>query len=238
DPTTLVQTVLDLPEALHAERLNGLRIGLPDADQLPDFMHPAVLAAWHDSAHRLEQLGATIVPIRLPEWYFELSRPAGLIIASEAYSLHRAYIEDAAVPIGDAVRGRVCAARELAPGAYAETLRVMGERRRSFAAWFDRLDAVLLPTAAVPAPPVDEIDEASPIPGHLTRPANYLGLCALALPAGLHEGLPISVQIVGKPFAERTVLEIGKALQEDARHHALRPALRNAQLTELPRNGE
>ena len=181
DPTTLGQPVLDLSHRLSAERLDGVRIGLPDADQLPDFIHPAVLAAWRDSAQRLEQLGAAIVPVRLPEWYFELSKPAGLIIASEAYALHRAYIEDMTVPIGDAVRERVRAARTFAPGAYAETLRVMGERRRFFARWFDRLDAVLLPTAAVPAPPVDEIDEASPIPGHLTRPANYLGSCALAI---------------------------------------------------------
>jgi aspartyl-tRNA(Asn)/glutamyl-tRNA(Gln) amidotransferase subunit A len=97
-------------------------------------------------------------------------------------------------------------------------------RRRS-AAWFDRYDAILLPTVAVPAPPVESIEETSPIPGHLTRPANYLGLCALAMPAGLHDGLPVGVQIVGKPCAESTLLTIGKALQEDTRHHLLRPDL-------------
>lgn len=225
DPATVHQPALELPIALRAERLEGLRIALPDADQLPEFMHPAVLAAWRDAAQRLERLGAAIVPVRLPEWYFELSKPAGVIIASEAYALHRAYIEDSAMAIGDAVRARVRAARDFAPGTYAETLLVMAQRRRLFAAWFERFDAVLLPTMAVPAPPVDEIEEASPIPGHLTRPANYLGLCGLAMPAGLHAGLPIGVQIVGKPFAEHTVLQIGKALQEDARQHALRPTL-------------
>jgi aspartyl-tRNA(Asn)/glutamyl-tRNA(Gln) amidotransferase subunit A len=45
------------------------------------------------------------------------------------------------------------------------------------------------------------------------------------MPAGLHQGLPMSVQILGKPFAERTVLEIGKAFQEDTGHHKLRPRL-------------
>ena len=82
DPTTLDQPALDLPAQLRAERLDGLRIALPDAGQLPTFMHPAVLAAWRDSARRLERLGAAVVPVRLPEWYFELSRPAGVIIAS------------------------------------------------------------------------------------------------------------------------------------------------------------
>jgi aspartyl-tRNA(Asn)/glutamyl-tRNA(Gln) amidotransferase subunit A len=139
--------------------------------------------------------------------------------------LHRDHIDDVSMPIGDAVRARIHAARDFAPGAYAETLRVMAERRRFFAEWFARFDALLLPTVAVPAPAVDQIDEASPIPGYLSRPANYLGLCALAMPAGLHDGLPIGVQVIGKPFAERSVLQIGKALQEATQQHALRPRL-------------
>jgi aspartyl-tRNA(Asn)/glutamyl-tRNA(Gln) amidotransferase subunit A len=225
DPTTLAQPPLDLPERLEAGRLDRFRIALPDAKQLPPFMHPAVLAAWQDAAKRLEKLGATIVPARLPEWAFELSKPAGAIIASEAYALHRAAIEDEKQPIGPAVRERVRGAAKLAPGEYAETLRVMAQRRRVFAEWFRPYDAILLPTLALPAPPLDEIEEQAPIPGHLTRPWNYLGLCGLAMPAGLHEGLPMSVQILGKPFAERVVLDIGKAFQEDTGHHKLRPRL-------------
>lgn len=228
DSTSSEQPALDLSTPLRAERLAGLRIALPDAGQLPPFMHPAVTAAWLDTARRLEGLGATIVPVRLPDWYFELSKPAGIIIASEAYALHRAYINDTTQAIGDAVRARVLAARDFEPGAYAETLRVMAERRRFFASWFDRYDAILLPTVAVPAPPIDLIEEASPIPGHLTRPVNYLGLCALAMPAGLHDGLPVGVQIIGKPYAEPMVLAIGKALQEETRHHLLRPDLSTA----------
>ncbi|MDA1117279.1 MAG: amidase [Proteobacteria bacterium] len=225
DPTTLAQPPLDLPDRLEARRLDQFRIALPEANQLPSFMHPAVTAAWRDAAKRLQKLGAEIVPVRLPEWAFELSKPAGAIIASEAYALHRAYIEDPKQPIGPAVRERVQGAGKLAPGEYAETLRVMAARRRVFAEWFRTFDALLLPTVAMPAPPVDEIEEQAPIPGHLTRPWNYLGLCGLAMPAGLHEGLPLSVQIVGKPFAERVVLEIGKACQEDTGHHKLRPKL-------------
>jgi len=225
DSATLGQPALDLSTPLRAERLAGLRIALPDATQLPPFMHPAVTAAWQATARQLEGLGATIVPVRLPDWFFDLSKPAGTIIASEAYALHRAYINDTAQAIGDAVRARVLAAREFEPGAYAETLRLMAERRRLFAAWFDRYDAILLPTVAVPAPPIDAIEETSPVPGHLTRPVNYLGLCALAMPAGLHDDLPVGVQIIGKPHAEPTVLAIGKALQEETRHHLLRPGL-------------
>jgi len=146
-------------------------------------------------------------------------------MASEAFALHRGHIEDTQQPIGEAVRARILGARDLAPGVYAETLRTMAERRRYFAEWFRGYDAILLPTVAVPAPPLMDIDEASPVPAYFTRPQNYLGLSALAMPAGLHEGLPMSIQIIGKPFAERRILEIGKAYQDETGYHKLRPDL-------------
>lgn len=223
DASTLGQPPLDLPARLEPEKLSQRRIAMPEATQLPEFMHPAVLAAWQDTAKRLERLGAEIVPVRLPGWYFELARATGNIIASEGFSLHRAWIEDPKQPIGEPTRARLGIARDLAPGEYAETLRTMAARRHSFNEWFKRFDALLLPGVAVPAPVLAEIDEASPIPSFLTRPANYLGQCALSIPAGLHEGLPLGMQLIGRPFAERTVLEIGKALQEDSGHHKLRP---------------
>jgi aspartyl-tRNA(Asn)/glutamyl-tRNA(Gln) amidotransferase subunit A len=215
----------DLPAELAARKLENTRIALPDQAQLPPFLHPAVLAAWTAAAKRLEKLGAEIVPVRLPDWYFDLGRQVGMIIASEAYDLHRAHIEDRGQAINDAVRERVLAAAKLAPGEYAGMLRTMAERRRAFQAWLAGFDALLLPTVAVPALPLDEIEEQGPIPAFLTRAVNYLGLCSLAMPAGLHEGLPLSVQVIGRPNAERTILEIGKAYQEDTGHHKLRPGL-------------
>ena len=225
DAATLAQPPLDLPLKFEADGLHHLRIALPERAQLPEFTHPVVLEAWTGAARMLEKLGAQIVPARLPEWFFELARKTGMIIASEGFSLHRSHIEDMDQPIGEAVRARMLSARTLAPGEYAETLRIMAERRRIFGEWFRRFDAILLPTVAVPAPPLDNIDEASPVPSYFTRPVNYLGLSALALPAGLHEGLPLSIQIVGKPFAERQILEIGKCYQDETGFNKLRPNL-------------
>jgi aspartyl-tRNA(Asn)/glutamyl-tRNA(Gln) amidotransferase subunit A len=223
DPGTQEAPVLDLPESLDPGRVRGARIAMPEADQLPAFMHPAVVAAWLDAAARLERLGAHVIGVRLPAWHFELASAAGAIIASEAYSLHREGIEDPAQPIGEVFRERVRSATRLEAGGYAQALRLMGQRRCVFAEWFRDFDALLLPTVAIPAAPLDQIDEHGPVPAYLTRPANYLGLCALAMPAGLHEGLPLGVQIIGKPFAERTILEIGKAYQDDTGFNRLRP---------------
>lgn len=225
DPTTLGQPLEDFTSATKLASVEGMRIALPDSRQLPDFMHPDVSQAWQAAARTFESLGAIVEAVKVPDWYFDLSRPAGTIIASEAFSLHRDYIEDNSKAIGPGVRSRALAAKQLAAGAYAEEIRAMAARRRAFADWFHAWDAILMPTVAVPAIPLDEVDEASPIPGYLTRPANYLGLCSLAMPSGQSGGLPLGIQIVGKPFAERDVLRLGKAFQDATDFHRRAPDL-------------
>jgi aspartyl-tRNA(Asn)/glutamyl-tRNA(Gln) amidotransferase subunit A len=225
DTTTFGHPVEDFTLATHGGSVKGMRIALPDGSQLPDFMHPEVADAWRQAARTFEELGAAIVPTKLPDWYFDLSTPAGTIIASEAFSLHRDYIEDTSKAIGPGVRTRALAAKQIPPGAYAEELRRMAGRRRAFAQWFEAYDAILLPTMAMPAIPLSEVDETSPIPGYLTRPANYLGLCSLAMPAGFSTGLPVGIQIVGKPFAECDVLKLGKAFQDATDFHRQAPDL-------------
>ncbi|WP_218578150.1 amidase [Vineibacter terrae] len=224
DPATLHQPADDFVAAV-GRPVKGMRVALPDADQLPAFMHAGVVAAWQQAARTFEQLGAVVETVRLPDWYFDLSVPAGTIIASEAFSLHRGWIEDERQPIGPVVRQRVLNAKHFPPAAYAETLRDMHQRRRIFAQWLHPFDAVLLPTVAIPAISLTEIEEMSPIPGYLTRPANYLGLCGLAMPSGFVDGLPVSIQIVGKPYAEATVLALGKAFQDATGFNSRKPDL-------------
>jgi len=225
DPTTLGQPLEDFTLATLPGSIEGMRIAIPDTKQLPNFMHPDVTKAWQTAARTFESLGATVEAVRLPDWYFDLSRPAGTMISSEAYSLHRDYIEDMSKAIGPGVRARAQAAKLLLPGAYAEEIRMMAERRQIFADWFRPYDAIVMPTMAIPAIPLAEVDETSPIPGYLTRPGNYLGLCSLAMPSGQSDGLPIGIQIVGKPFAERDVLRLGKAFQDATDFHRRAPDL-------------
>jgi len=223
DPTTLSQPLERFDRNPRAVR--GMRIALPDASQLPSFTDTGVRDAWQAAAHTLESLGAHLVPVRLPDWYFELSVPAGRIIASECYTLHRDYVHDQQARLGPAVRDRILAATGFETGEYAQVLRTMAQRRAEFTRWFADFEAILLPSSAIPAIPVDEVDEASPIPGYLTRPGNYLGLCALSQPAGLVRGLPVSIQLVGKPFDEHTVLSIGQAYESATTHHQQHPDL-------------
>jgi aspartyl-tRNA(Asn)/glutamyl-tRNA(Gln) amidotransferase subunit A len=223
DPATLSQPLerfADDPRAI-----SGLRLALPDAAQLPASTDPGVVAAWQAAAREFEALGARIVPARLPAWFLDARIPVTRIIASEAYTLHRDYVDDPAVPLGDAVRGRILGARAFEPGEYAQVLRTMAQRRAAFARWFEDFDALLLPTVGITAIPVAQVDEASPVTSELTRPGNYLGLCALSQPCGLVGGLPAGLQIVGRPFGERTVLALGQAFETATGFNRARPAL-------------
>ncbi|MBS0546985.1 MAG: amidase [Proteobacteria bacterium] len=214
DPTTLDQPLEDFAAAARGGSIEGMRVALPDSKQLPEFMHPDVTQAWQAAARTLESLGATVEAVKLPEWFFAMAQANGTISTSEMFSLHRDWIEDMSKAIGPGVRARGMQARHFAPGAYAGELRAMKQRRAAFNAWMEPYDALLLPAVAVPAIPLAEVDEVSPIPSYLTRPGNYLGLCGLSMPSGFSGGLPLGIQIMGKPYAETTVLRLGKAFQD------------------------
>ncbi len=227
DPTTLGQPLENFTQATKGGSIEGMRIAVPDSKQLPDFMHPDVIHAWQTAARTFESLGATVEAVRLPTWFFDLAQSAGTISASELFALHRGWIEDKSKAIGPGVRARALVAKSFAPGAYAEELRRMGERRREFAAWMHPYDAVLAPTVPVPAIPLSEVDETSSVVAHLTRPGNYLGLCALSMPSGFSAaGLPLGIQIIGKPFAEADVLKLGKSFQDATDFHRRAPDLK------------
>jgi aspartyl-tRNA(Asn)/glutamyl-tRNA(Gln) amidotransferase subunit A len=225
DPTTLDQPLEDFAAAAKGGSIEGMRLALPDSSQLPDFVHPDVIAAWQAAARTFESLGATVEAVRLPSWFFDMQKGAGTISTSEMFSLHRKWIEDKSKPIGDGVRGRALLGKDFVPGAYAEELRAMKQRRVEFTEWMRPYDGLLTPAVAVPAIPLTEVDETSPVSGYLTRPGNYLGLCGLSMPSGLSGGLPVGIQILGKPYAERDVLKFGKAFQDATDFHRRAPDL-------------
>jgi aspartyl-tRNA(Asn)/glutamyl-tRNA(Gln) amidotransferase subunit A len=202
-----------------------MRVALPDEAVLPPVTHADVKAAWRAAARTFESLGARVETVGLPDWFFDVVGSTTALTGSEAYSLHKDYIDDMKLPIGPDVRARVQHGRTIAPGAYATELRRMAERRRQFLEQFRHLDALLMPTVPIPAAVLAEFDEMAPLPPLYTRIGNYLGLCGLAMPAGQSSGLPLSVQILGKPYQETTVLKLAKAFQDATGFHKAKPDL-------------
>jgi aspartyl-tRNA(Asn)/glutamyl-tRNA(Gln) amidotransferase subunit A len=172
----------------------------------------------------LRDAGAIVEEIALPLDFNDLMVRNGRIIAAEAYALHRSYIDDQALDIDPWVRRRVLTGKSIGAAEYIDEL---AQRRRTaaqFAQWMRGRAAVLTPTVPITATPLESVDEATTPLAAFTRGANYLGACALSLPAGFsREGLPIGAQLIGAPFAEASLIAVGRAFQRATDWHRRRP---------------
>jgi aspartyl-tRNA(Asn)/glutamyl-tRNA(Gln) amidotransferase subunit A len=197
--------------------------------------------AYASAAAALREAGATIVETDLPDWD-ALNALTAIVFASEVAATHRRRLAAEPEAYSPEVRERIAAGFVHPAADYIDALRIRPRMTRRFVeAVFARAEALLLPAAPDVAPRLDEVMPgatarrydagaftlATPAdPGRFTRAFNYLGLPALALPAGFSRpGLPLGVQLVARPLGEPTLIEIGRAFQEITDHHKRRPGL-------------
>jgi aspartyl-tRNA(Asn)/glutamyl-tRNA(Gln) amidotransferase subunit A len=225
DPATLTAPRFDLETALAPDvNLSGTRIGFLAADHFPRTIEADVLRAFAQSIARLRDLGCLVEEVRFPLDFEDLMVRNGRLIAAEAYAFHRDYIEDPALPIDPWVRMRTLAGRDIGAADYIALLAHRRAAAAQFESWMRARDALLTPTLPITAVPVADVDESQTPLATFTRAANYLGACALSLPAGLSAaGLPVGVQLIGAPFADATLIRIGRALQHATAFHLQRP---------------
>jgi aspartyl-tRNA(Asn)/glutamyl-tRNA(Gln) amidotransferase subunit A len=206
--------------------LAGMRIAVLPARQYPIAVDPAVAAAVDETQRTLRALGAEVAERPFPFAFDDLVRRNGQLTAAEAYAVHRDYIDDERLAIGPGVRRRVLGGKALGAADYIDAL---AHRRAACAQWIEWMrdcDALLTPAVPVVACPVEDVDEAMTPLASFTRAGNYLDTCALSLPAGLSaDGLPVGVQLLGKPRAETTLLRAGMAFQQLTDWHRRTPDL-------------
>lgn len=230
DPTTAWAPAPRHEAALTGD-LRGLRLTRPRGYYDQD-LDPEVAAALEAACAVLADLGAAPVNRSAPD----MAAPnafAHLVVAVEAATLHRRWLSERPQDYADQVRARI------EPGlAYPATHYVEALMRRGplAAEWLEtvlgRADAAILPALPVPVPTIAETTEggaeavAAAI-GRLTRNTralNYLGLPAVAIPVGFcATGLPIAVQIVGRPWSDPTLLRIADAFQRVTDFHSRSP---------------
>jgi len=226
DATTLHQPPLEDICAALERPVKGMRIAVIDERQLPENTSPAMRRALAEAVLKFTEAGIAVETIALPDWFFTLAQRTVSIIASEAYQYHRAHIEDDGLPFGKPVKARILGGKSISAADYVQAMRDRLTMQAELLTLLGDCDALLLPTCPHEAVPLDQIDEAVSPLATFTRAINFLGLCGLAIPAGLGaEGLPLSVQIVGRPFDETRILRLGKAFEAATDWTGKRPDL-------------
>jgi aspartyl-tRNA(Asn)/glutamyl-tRNA(Gln) amidotransferase subunit A len=220
----------------------GMRAGVV-AEVDTTALAPAVRADWDRSLDRLRALGVEIREISLPhlpatiavyyviansEASANLARYDGVRYgrrAKSAGSLLDLYLDTREEGFGPEVKRRILLGTFALSSGYHEAYygRACGVRRelqRQFAAAFASVDFIVTPTSPTAAFAIGErVDD--PLAMYLsdiyTAPVNLAGLPAIALPSGLDpNGLPLSLQLVGKPFAEADLLRVGRSYERAA----------------------
>ena len=231
DPTTSVLPVPDYTAALTGE-VKGLRVGLLRA-HFNDVAAPEVRAAVDAAAKRLEQAGAVVDEVNLAE-VVHVAAASFAIVATEALAYHAEWMRTRSADYQPDVRDRLKMGALVSGVQYVRAQQVRQLVRREVDAALARRDVLLAPATPIPAPVLGEKatqlgDGTSDVRSALirfTRPFNLSGHPACSVPCGFTAaGLPIGMQLVGRPFDEATVLRAGDAYQRLTDWHARRPVL-------------
>ena len=144
---------------------------------------------------------------------------------SEAYSFHEANLKTRRHDYGNLVRSRFLLGGLLSASDYNQALRMRRVIKDEMAEALHQADVLVTPTYASPAPQIEGYAGATTLTQpSFTGPFNVSGLPAVSTPSGLSDaGLPMGLQIVGRPFDEASALRVAHAYEQTARFIDQRP---------------
>ena len=232
DPADASTSVLPVPDYLAAltGKIHGLRVGVLG----PYFLTgatPAVRAAVEAAAQTLAAAGAIVDEVKLER--VSLAAAGSLaVVAAEALAYHAELLRTRAAEYDPEVARRLRLSAFVGGVHYVRAQQVRALVREEVDAALAHRDVLLAPATPIVAPTLDERqvalgDGPSDVRAALlrfTRPFNFSGHPACAVPCGFTEGgLPIGMQLVGRPFDEATVLRAADAFQRLTDFHTRRP---------------
>jgi aspartyl-tRNA(Asn)/glutamyl-tRNA(Gln) amidotransferase subunit A len=231
DPSTSVLPVPNYLAALTGD-LKGLRVGLLRSFFL-EGAAPVVRAAVEAAAATLAGAGAVVDEVKLER--VDLAGAGSLaVVGAEALAYHADLLRTRAAEYDPDVARRLRVSAFISGLHYVRAQQVRALVRDEVDAALARRDVLLAPSTPIVAPAVDERratlgDGPADIRTALlrfTRPFNFSGHPACAVPCGFTEGgLPIGMQLVGRPFDEATVLRAADAFQRLTDFHTRRPVV-------------
>ncbi len=242
DATCVDRAVPDYEKAIGAS-VKGMRIGIPKEYRMPG-MATEIETLWRQGAQWLKAAGAEMVDISLPMTKYAL--PAYYIVAPAEASSNLArydgvryglrvpardivdmYEGTRAAGFGKEVRRRVMIGTYVLSAGYYDAYYLRAQKVRTLIkqdferCFADGIDAILTPATPSAAFAIGEKGGADPIEMYLndvfTVTVNMAGLPGIAVPAGLDaQGLPLGLQLIGRPFAEETLFALGAVIEEAA----------------------
>jgi aspartyl-tRNA(Asn)/glutamyl-tRNA(Gln) amidotransferase subunit A len=215
-PVRQVEGDLELP-------VDGLRVWvLPDAERAG--VELAVLDVYDRALQHLASLGMHLVERALPRSCDDYMQLAGRLMSAEGYAHLGELYERDGLQFDENVRRRVLLGRGISTAQYLAMLRARDAARREMLAAMRGVDLCAFPTNAITAIPVHEVDELATPLSRFGRFVNLLDLCSLAVPSGFSpQGLPVSLQFIGRPFDEAMILRAGHAYETTTTWHRAVP---------------
>ena len=227
EPTTGTAPVPDYSQA-PSEDIRGLVIGVPRHYFFPSSpdVNPEVVSTVEKGLAVLQELGARVEEVTIPS--LDYVRAANTIIMySEAFAFHEPNLKTRPQDFGEVVRPRFRIGGLFSAADYVQAQRLRQVVKREFAEVLQQVNVLVTPTMTQPAAVFERFDAVAGILGpSFTAPFNVTGLPAISVPCGFTAaGLPMGMQIVGKPFDEPTILRAAYSYQQHARWFERRPPI-------------
>lgn len=212
DASSVERPVDDYPGALTGS-LDGVRIGVDPLLSRSSLTVPELSAVLDAAVAELRAAGATVVPVELP-MYDELTSSVMIGMTAEAYAYHRPDLTSRWGSYGAGTRMAVATGALISGGDYVQAQRVRRVGQRRLAELFSEVDLVVTPTSSCGAPALEKLVFEDIIDALHTPYWNAVGNPAASVPMGFTtDGLPLGLQIAGRPFEEAAVLAAGHAYQ-------------------------
>lgn len=247
DSTSVDIPVPDYSEALQGD-IKGMKIGIP-REYFPDELSSDVKDVVQKGIKKLEDLGAIVEECSMP--HTEYALPTYYIVApaeassnlarydgvrygyrdKDAKNVLEMFMKTRNEGFGEEVKRRIMIGTyALSSGYYdayyLKALKVRTLIRRDFESAFEKYDCLVSPTSPSVAFKLgDRVDDplAMYLSDLFTVPANMAGIPAISLPCGFSEGLPVGMQIMGKAFAEETILKVAHAFEKNSDFQGQKP---------------
>ena len=227
DPTTSRTPVPSYSRALRQD-IKGLVIGVPrhyflDPRASAD---PETIAAVDQALADLGEMGARVEEVNLP--CLEYAAVANMVILlTEAFAYHKNNLLSQPQNFGEVARARLRLGGLFTGADYVQAQRARNRVKDEFAQTLKRVDVLAMPTGPRPAPTFEEYDPMSVMfAPSFTSHFNLAGMPAISVPCGFNgAGLPLGLQIAGKPFDESTVLRVAYSYQQLHKWFERRPPI-------------